>query len=400
MTQSYFVNIENEISAMISTAESRIFIAVAWFTNSRLFDGLKIAQQRGVKVKVLILDDILNRNEFALDFGALANNGVEVHFSKTDRGSMHNKFCVIDNKVITGSYNWTYHANVNNENIVVIDEPSIANSYCIQFDILFNSSVPITIPYKHLKWTDVTEGDFSELRRNIFREVILNNDENRELKRVKLVKLNEAYKSGNAEELDKASKLSTEKPLKTITDVLTSRSQDYTYKLWEENITDRPYDNVDGYVHIGTWFYNPIEIKEDKNHCEYIEGTIKTISSRNLPAARGLKLNIYDRDFIDSIKYILGTKPLGLRTRSIIPDYMLRIDKAKLFFYKFSSPMFNKSQPRTWRNTMPRTISTINVFGIVKEVDGDNVVFFDGWNPQERGKRIENDLFTLVHFVG
>lgn len=400
MTQSYFENIENEISAMISTAERYIFVAVAWFTNARLFEGLINACQRGVEVKILILDDLLNRNEFALDFGLLVNNGAEIRFSKLNRGAMHNKFCVVDDKVITGSYNWTYHANVNNENIVVIDEPNITTGYCNQFDILFNLGEPISIPYVHLKWTEVNEGDFSELRRDIFREVIFKNDENRELKRVKLINLNGAYKSGNAEELEKASNLSIEKPQKTITDVLTSRSQDYTYKIWEENITDEPYDDIDGHVHIGTWFYIPIEIKEDINHCEYIEGKIKTISSRNYPAARGLNLNIYDRDFVNSIKSILGTKTLGIRTRNLIPDYMLRIDKAKMFFYKFSSPKFNKSQPRTWRNTMPRTISAINVFGIVKEVDGDNVVFFDGWNPQERGKRIEDDLFTLVHFVG
>ena len=62
-------------------------------------------------------------------------------------------------------------------------------------------------PYEHLKWTDVKEGDFSELRRNIFRDVIAKNDENRELKRIKLINLDNAYKSGDAKELANVSSL-------------------------------------------------------------------------------------------------------------------------------------------------------------------------------------------------
>jgi hypothetical protein len=56
--------------------------------------------------------------------------------------------------------------------------------------------------------------------------------------------------------------------------------------------------------------------------------------------------------------------------------------------------MFNKSQPRTWKNTMPRTISAINLLGIVKDVDGDNIVFYDGWNPQKRGEKIMKKFFV------
>lgn len=61
---------------------------------------------------------------------------------------------------------------------------------------------------------------------------------------------------------------------------------------------------------------------------------------------------------------------------------------AQMFFYEFPSPMYNTSQPRTWPNTTPREISAIDVFGIAKEVNGDKVVFYDGWNPEERGQKI------------
>lgn len=82
MTKICFENIEKELSATISIAEKRIFVAVAWFTNSRLLDGLALVLERNVEVKILILDDILNRNEFGLDFGILTKLGADVRFAK------------------------------------------------------------------------------------------------------------------------------------------------------------------------------------------------------------------------------------------------------------------------------------------------------------------------------
>lgn len=394
MTKICFDNIENELSATISIAEKRIFVAVAWFTNSRLLDGLALVLGRNVDVKILILDDILNRNEFGLDFGILTKLGADVRFAKKDLGTMHNKFCIIDDMVITGSYNWTYHANNNSENILMTDEESVVNNYREEFDKLFSAATPIPQPYEHLKWTDVKEGDFSELRRNIFRDVIAKNDENRELKRIKLINLDHAYKSGDAGELAIASALTTEQHFKTIMDVLTSRSQDFTFKLWEENIVGKPFDNVDGHDYIGKWWFIPYCLKEDNYHREFIEGTLKPNASRNFPAAKGLNLNIYDEDYIIAIKKVLCSKTLSITTRKYIPDSMLRIDFAKMFYYQFSSPMFNKSHLRTWKYTMPRTISAINLFGIVKDVDADKVFFYEGWDPQKRGKKIMKQYFV------
>ena len=101
MIQSYFDNIESEIYASINSARQRINIAVAWFTNQALFDSLLNATQRKVEIKIILLNDILNRNEFGLDFGLLANKGADIRFAVTNLGTMHNKFCIIDNMVIT-----------------------------------------------------------------------------------------------------------------------------------------------------------------------------------------------------------------------------------------------------------------------------------------------------------
>ena len=392
MNQAIFENIEDYISSQINQAEKRISIAVAWFTNQILFDSLQNAAQRKVEIKIILLNDILNRNEFGLEFGLLANKGADIRFAVNNSGTMHHKFCIIDNNVISGSYNWTYHANKNNENVIVTDEESIVNSYCEVFERLFNEGTQISIPYEHLKWTDIKEGDFSELRRNIFRDIIAKDDENRELKRVKLINLDHAYKNDDREELVAASTLPTMGKLKTITEVLTSRSNDYVFKLWEENITGKPYNNVSGYDYLGKWFFVPHEINEDKDHQLYVRGALKVYSSRYSVWSKGLKLKVYDKEFINVIRLYWHSKsPDGFK---YIPEKILVLEWAKLFYYPFPNSMFNKSQPRTWQDNVLRTISAINIFGIAKEVDGDKVVFYEGWNPQKRGGKIAKEFFV------
>lgn len=393
MITSFFDDIQSVLMKQIASSKSNIFIAVAWFTNDLLFNELKAALNNKVKIKVIILNDLINRNEFGLNFGILTKMGAEVRFAESGIGTMHNKFCIIDDLVITGSYNWTYHANKNNENILMTDERDVVKTFSDEFERLFADATPIPQPYEHLKWTDVKEGDFSELRRNIYRDVLAKNDWNCELKQIKLIKLKHAYNSGDAEELAKASLLATEQHLRTITDVLTSRSQDFTYKLWEEDV-GKPIDNINGYTRIGKWWYKPNEIKEDEYHREYIDGGLYADLNRfNKKLVGGIELRIYDEQFITDIKNVLGPIILSRTTWELIPDNMLRIDMAKMFYYQFQSPMYNKSQPKTWNNTQ-RTISAINLFGIVKEKNGDNNVFYEGWDPQKRGEKIMKELFV------
>ena len=62
-------------------------------------------------------------------------------FEEQRGGIMHHKFCVIDNqKVITGSYNWSDNAeNKNDENAAVMYDNDRASDYSVTFRELFNS---------------------------------------------------------------------------------------------------------------------------------------------------------------------------------------------------------------------------------------------------------------------
>ena len=135
METALFKDIKDYIIERLNEANSKIRIAVAWFTNDELYQTILRLLNRGIHVDLIIIDDHINRNEFGLDFNVFISKGGHL-FLSTQAKNMHNKFCVIDNnKVITGSYNWTYYAEKRNwENIVTSSEESIINQYSNEFD--------------------------------------------------------------------------------------------------------------------------------------------------------------------------------------------------------------------------------------------------------------------------
>jgi len=117
--QAYFEKIESQIIENIKNAKYLIWIAVAWFTNPKIFEALRLKKQNGLNIRIIVNNDSINFRENGLKFGEIA----EVKkVSKKGRyeNMMHNKFCVIDlETVIHGSYNWSKKANYNNETIQV-----------------------------------------------------------------------------------------------------------------------------------------------------------------------------------------------------------------------------------------------------------------------------------------
>ena len=137
MENILFSNIKEYLIASIDNANSKIKIAVAWFTNIELFEAILRALKRNILVELILIDDHINRNEFGLDFKLFIEYGGHLYYSNKPK-IMHNKFCVIDDKIIiTGSYNWTYYAeNKNWENIIAILNTNIASKYNSNFDLI------------------------------------------------------------------------------------------------------------------------------------------------------------------------------------------------------------------------------------------------------------------------
>ena len=108
MIKAYFSNIKNVLLQNIQLSKQSINIAVAWFTQKELFIATLDALDRGVSVSIILIDDIINRNEYGLDFSQFIRKGGNLRFANSRKSLMHDKFCVFDNALtVTGSYNWT-----------------------------------------------------------------------------------------------------------------------------------------------------------------------------------------------------------------------------------------------------------------------------------------------------
>ncbi len=143
-TEAVFENIANRIQEEIQKSQKSIYIAIAWFTNRNIFDKLVSKAREGCLVQVIISNDEINNNS-AIDFELLQNhNGKVYKIGNGNTDLMHNKFCVIDyNTIITGSYNWSYKAENNFENIVInYNDTSLAEQFVTEFIQIKNKYYP------------------------------------------------------------------------------------------------------------------------------------------------------------------------------------------------------------------------------------------------------------------
>lgn len=134
-TEAIFENIANRIIEEIQKANKSIYIAVAWFTNKIIFEQLLVKAKNGCHIQIILSNDEINKNS-SIDFELLEKlNGKIYKIGNGNTELMHNKFCVIDyNTVITGSYNWSYKAENNFENIVVnTNDTSLAEQFVTEF---------------------------------------------------------------------------------------------------------------------------------------------------------------------------------------------------------------------------------------------------------------------------
>ena len=118
-SEGIFENIAERIEEEINKSQKDIYLAVAWFTNKNLFNSLVKKAQEGVKVILVISDNEINRNS-SINYNDIQKGESKLFWIGGDKSFMHNKFCVIDDYVvITGSYNWSYKAETNFENVVI-----------------------------------------------------------------------------------------------------------------------------------------------------------------------------------------------------------------------------------------------------------------------------------------
>lgn len=128
----HFEDIQKQIVEQIRLAKFSIWVTVAWFTDKTLMRELYDKKQSGVNVRLVVLDDEINKQ-----------NGFEYEkYFETKRvpksgiyqNIMHHKFCIIDLRTIVhGSYNWTTKAKWNRETVSVENSRELAEKYASEF---------------------------------------------------------------------------------------------------------------------------------------------------------------------------------------------------------------------------------------------------------------------------
>ena len=150
-TRVVFYNIHEEIIRYIDSAKDEILVAVAWLTDFAIINHLTKKSKNGITVKIIFYDDHINNKN---NFTELVNNGALIRCSKN---LMHNKFAIIDKKIIlNGSYNWTQNANNNYENIQISEEEKELT------ESLFMNSIIYLTSQNPLKYISRQEKFFSK----------------------------------------------------------------------------------------------------------------------------------------------------------------------------------------------------------------------------------------------
>jgi replicative DNA helicase len=140
--RTYFSDIKNKILDELCIAEKSIKVALAFFTDNEIFEVLCEQARNGRNIE-LILSNEINYKEGSLNFLKIIRSGGNCYFYQNDNNClMHNKFSIIDDKiVITGSYNWTIKAQQNRENIVIIKNNVVVNEFHNEFIRLKKNSI-------------------------------------------------------------------------------------------------------------------------------------------------------------------------------------------------------------------------------------------------------------------
>lgn len=133
-TFSVFADISSNIITYVNSAENSISVCVAWLTDESILEALVRKAKNGVSIEIITLNGEHNQSSSKFFNQIIACNGKVYLLDKnTQDGILHHKFCVIDREiVITGSYNWSKKARLNEENIVVQiveDEEDVFNLY-------------------------------------------------------------------------------------------------------------------------------------------------------------------------------------------------------------------------------------------------------------------------------
>lgn len=130
------------ILALVNQAQRSVDFMAYSFTSDELAEALLGRAAAGVKVRGVFETDQYYAN-IGTEFDRLVEGGLSVRLDGNP-SHMHHKVLIIDERiVITGSYNFTANAEQrNDENLLVIEDPALAQLYLAEFRRVFSLANP------------------------------------------------------------------------------------------------------------------------------------------------------------------------------------------------------------------------------------------------------------------
>ena len=138
--------VQHHLVAAIDAATQTLDVAVYELSAKPLVAALKRAGERGVLVRVILDEKVLREHPQDKALASVPNVSLRsLSGREPRRGMMHNKFAIFDeNRVVTGSYNWSQGAEVANyENAIFEDDADLVRAYSSQFADLWTRAKPV-----------------------------------------------------------------------------------------------------------------------------------------------------------------------------------------------------------------------------------------------------------------
>jgi len=124
--------------SFLNSAKRTLDICVFTITDDRISGAILAAHRRGVKVRIVTDDE--KSLDLGSDIAEMQKAGIPLKMDDSP-AHMHHKFAIADGSlVLTGSYNWTRSAAMNNqENFIVSNEARFVMGFTKEFEKLWKN---------------------------------------------------------------------------------------------------------------------------------------------------------------------------------------------------------------------------------------------------------------------
>jgi phosphatidylserine/phosphatidylglycerophosphate/cardiolipin synthase-like enzyme len=141
-------SVADTIERLVEATRVSIHAALYRFNNQRLARALQEVHGRGAEIRLVIDRNKYEESQSTRRLLAESSFPFRLTYGRDGSGSkMHHKFVLLDElTVITGSYNWTFASEEQNyENLLVLRDPKLVETYREEFDALWEIAEDISI---------------------------------------------------------------------------------------------------------------------------------------------------------------------------------------------------------------------------------------------------------------